>query len=349
MVAPPRIDLQPHSPWALRLFDRIPLSPVGVGVLIGLGVFAVYLLYTAVFCEGVGRLGASAAVGPWAFLGELTQDLFMGFTLAVSAASIRGARQDVETLRPHLEASGEDPAALDRQIFRYQRTPLLAVGLVFGGLAATTVADDSLWLDGRPAWTHPAMLWLAARNFFNWWFVGRAMALDLMLGRAFSRLGDRLAAFDLLDRAPLAPFGRRALRNVLFWMLLAAFLSLAALGEGVSNLLWVGLAWLGAFALTVFVLPLLGVHRRLRTLKRSELARVRAAIADAREQTLGPARQPAGGRLADLLAYESRLQSVPEWPIDAGTLLRLALYLAIGLGSWLGAAVVERALDTALG
>jgi hypothetical protein len=176
------------------------------------------------------------------------------------------------------------------------------------------------------------------------------MALELMLGRAFSRLGDRLAPFDLLDRTPLAPFGRRALRNVLLWMLLAAFLSLSYLGEGwASDMMWVALAGLGAFALAAFGLPLLGAHRRVQDLKRDELARVRGAIADAREQALGPGPHPSGGRLGDLVAYETRLAAVPEWPIDAGTLLRLGLYLAFGLGSWVGAAVVERALDTALG
>jgi hypothetical protein len=351
VAAAPRIDLHPRNPWGLQFFDRTPLSPIWVGAVIGLGVFAVFLLYTAAFCEGVGRLGASVVVGRWGFLAELIQDLFIGFTLAVSAASVRGARRDLEALLPHLETSGEDRASLDRQIFRYQRAPLFAAGLFFGVFSALlTVTDESLWMNGRPGWTHPALLWLAARNFLNWWFVGRAMVLELMLGRAFSRLGDRLARFDVLDRNPLAPFGSRALRNVLLWMLLAAFLSLSYLGEGwASDMMWVALAGLGAFALTAFLLPLMGAHRRLRTLKQEELARVRVAIADARDETLGPGPHPGGGRLADLLGYESRVQTVAEWPIDAGTLLRLALYMAIGLGSWLGAAVVERALDTVLG
>lgn len=344
------VDLDPRTPWSLRLFDRLPLPPLGVGVLVGLGVFAVYLVYTAALCEGVGRLGASVATGPWAFLAELIQDLFIGFTLTVSAASVRGAKRDLAALLPHLEVSDRDRTALERTIFRYEPVSLLVVGLVFGvGSGLLTVTDESLWAHGRPAWTHPALIWLGARNFLNWWFVGRAMALELMLGRAFSRLGDRLAPFDLLDRTPLAPFGRRALRNVLLWMLLAAFLSLSYLGEGwASDLMWVALAGLGAFALTAFLLPLLGAHQRLRALKKDELARVHAAIAEAREEALGPSPHPAGGRLGDLVAYESRVASVAEWPIDAGTLLRLAFYLAIGLGSWLGAAVVELALDTAL-
>jgi len=351
VAAAPRIDLHPRTPRALQLFDRVPLPPLGVGVAIGIGIFGLFLLYTSLFCEGVGQLGASVVVGRWGFLAELIQDLFIGFTLALSAASVRGARRDLAALLPHLEVPEADRAALDRRIFRYQPFSLLAVGLVLGaGSALLTVNDESLWMHGRPAWTHPALIWLGVRNFFNWWFVGQAMALELMLGRAFSRLGDRLARFDLLDRTPLAPFARRALRNVLLWMLLAAFLSLSYLGEGwASHLMVVALAGLAAFAMTAFLLPLMGAYRRIRVLKREELAGVRTAIAEAREQTLGPGPHPATGRLADLLAWESRVARVAEWPIDAGTVLRLALYLAIGLGSWLGAAIVERALDTALG
>ena len=40
--------------------------------------------------------------------------------------------------------------------------------------------------------------------------------------------------------------------------------------------------------------------------------------------------------------------AVPEWPLDAPTLRRFVLYLAIPFGSWLGGAVVERIVDLVL-
>ena len=215
---------------------------------------------------------------------------------------------------------------------------------------AIIVSDPALWGEsGGPSWSRPETLWLAARNFVNWWVVGLAMALELMLGHAFSRLGERLAPFDLLDRDPLAPFARRALRNVFLWMLLAAFLSLTYVGEGwATDRMPLALAGLGVFAVTAFVMPLLGARRRVRALKRAELAMVRAALREVRAVAL-EGTTSGGGRLADLLAYEARLHAVAEWPIDASTLARLGLYLLFGLGSWVGAAVVERMLDTALG
>ena len=50
-------------------------------------------------------------------------------------------------------------------------------------------------------------------------------------------------------------------------------------------------------------------------------------------------------RLPGLLALESRLEAVREWPFDTSSLARFGLYLLIGLGSWIGAAMVERLID----
>ena len=54
------------------------------------------------------------------------------------------------------------------------------------------------------------------------------------------------------------------------------------------------------------------------------------------------------GRVADLVAHEGRIQAVREWPFDAPSLMRFSLYLGVGAGSWLGAALVERLLSAAL-
>jgi hypothetical protein len=352
MAAAPRIQLHPSTPWGLGIFDRVRLPAFWVGVGIALGVFVLYLAYTALLGAGLGYLeGTRGGESPWAWIAELIQDFFIGFTLALSAASVRGARRDFADLLPHLDAGAADRAALERAMLTYRRGPLVALALVVGaGTGFATVTDPSLWQEGViPGSSDPSLLWLGARNFLNWYVVTRAMGLELMLGLAFSRLGDRVAVPDLLDREPLAPFGRRALRNVFLWMLLAAFLSLTYLGDWATDLMVLALAWLLVFALAAFLLPLTGIRRRVRQRKREELARVRAAVAEARVRAVSGADGAAGGRLADLLAWEARVASVHEWPIDASTLLRLGFYLLIGLGSWVGAAFVERLLETALG
>ena len=344
-----RIELYPRTPWALRLFDRTALPPLWVGFGIGVSLFGVFLLYTAI-AAAVGHPFKLATPG---WMAEALEDLFLGFTLAVAAASVRGAVRDLDALGPALDAAASDPARLRREALTYRPAPLWLAGIAMGLFSAiTTPLDPTLWADGRfPGFANPTAAWLAGRNFLNWFAVGFAMGLELMLGQRFSRLGDHLASIDLLDRARLAPFGRRALRNVSFWMLLAAFLGLHYSGIGLAGkLLPLGLVTLTAFALAAFLLPLWGAHRRLQACKAAELSRVRAALYETRERVLAPStgESTSGGRLADLVAYEQRIAGAGEWPIDTSTWLRFAFYLMVGLGSWVGAALVEWVVDLAL-
>ncbi len=103
------------------------------------------------------------------------------------------------------------------------------------------------------------------------------------------------------------------------------------------------LIWLLGVALAALLLPLLGVHRRIRATKDAELRRVRAQIRSERDET---GATHAG--LANLIAYDTRIASVGTWPIDVLTLLRFSFYVALGVGSWLGGALVERLLGALL-
>ena len=47
-----------------------------------------------------------------------------------------------------------------------------------------------------------------------------------------------------------------------------------------------------------------------------------------------------------MVALERRLMDISEWPFDAGSYGRVALYVFLGFGSWVGAALVERALES---
>lgn len=345
----PRIELFPRTPWALRVFDWLPLPAAGVGVLIGGLLFGVFLLYTAVFGSDLGRLPGFAGEDNW--VAEAIQDLFFGLTLAIAAASVRGAERDLEALGPAL-APGVDPAAQRREILRYRPLPLHLVALATGLFSAVATAlDPGMWADGRfPGWSDPTVRWLAGRNFLNWWAVGFAMTLELMLGHRFSRLGDRLREPDLTDLAPLSPFGRRAQRNVSWWMLLAGFLSLHYAGRGwAGSMLPLALATLVAFASTAFVLPQLGARRRIRAAKAVEQRLAVAALREARAAARAGAAGASAGRLADAVAWEGRVAATREWPIEAPTLLRLAFFVALGLGSWVGAALVQELLARALG
>ena len=96
---------------------------------------------------------------------------------------------------------------------------------------------------------------------------------------------------------------------------------------------------------------MLGAHRCLRDAKATELTSVRRTIEEARVAALDAGRESAesASRLPGLIAYERRIVEVSEWPFDARSLGRVALYVLIPLASWVGGALVERLVDAALG
>lgn len=132
----------------------------------------------------------------------------------------------------------------------------------------------------------------------------------------------------------------------------ASLLSLIFTGEGwASDTLPFLVAAVLVPAAVALVLPLVGVHRRIRAAKQSELARIHACARADRDALLAGAAgaAAAASRLPALLALRSQVAEVREWPVDLPTLARLAGFLAIGLASWVGAALVDVAIAAVLG
>lgn len=85
----------------------------------------------------------------------------------------------------------------------------------------------------------------------------------------------------------------------------------------------------------------------IREAKREELARLGPQLKQARDGAMTDDASTQG-RLTDLLAYQDRVKSTPEWPFDSSTLMRFGLYLLIPVGSMIGGALVERVVNAML-
>jgi hypothetical protein len=335
------IVLSPTTPWTLRPFARARVSPLWVGLGISMAWFGLYLLYSVALVDSPERFWPS----------ELGWSLLIGMAPAVTAASLRGSARDLEDLAPALDVSPTEFEVLRREIATVPRALLTVVGVGMAVLTAVALLHESI-MDGRrlSALGTPADVWYIARNIVNFWLISRALTIELSLARAFSRLGELLPAVDVLDRTSLTPFGRRGLRSVLLWMLYLSLFSWQYVLGAARPELGAVLVMVASIAVAAFLLPVWGAHLRLREEKAAELSRVRTLIGELRELTLtAPPEEVRGGRLADLVALEQRIESCGEWPFSGSTLLRFGLYTAIGIGSWLGAAFVERVLESALG
>jgi hypothetical protein len=131
-------------------------------------------------------------------------------------------------------------------------------------------------------------------------------------------------------------------RIVLVMILIIAHLP-AAFADGVRSTRATAVALVAAA--TALLSPLRGARRAIQAAKRDELARNEDALRRARAE-LEAARAP--GVVADLVAWRTLVSDLPEWPLDAPTLRRFILYLAIPVGSWVGGALVDQFVEVVL-
>jgi len=337
-------------PLEIRLAGALPLPPFATGALLA-GVLAV----ASVALQA--RFGALWAPGadPGADLldrldsgvrASVVLSLLVGYTMAAARWVPVAAWRDLAHagLRPPPPA--DDPAAPLRSpppVLR--RSRWIGLAGVAAGLAVEAVAlavtPNAPSASGPIAWGDPGVWTTGVLTPLLGFLMARAGFSTLLGGESRPH---RAEPVDLLDLRPQRARARIGLRLALVWIGGSSIASLffldPDLAAPVAPLVG-GAMVLGALAL---YLQTAGTHRAIRAAKRAELARIDPELRAVREAALRGDTQESG-RLADLLAWRSFVESVREWPLDGSLLARFGLYVLIPLGSWLGGALVERSLS----
>jgi len=336
-VSEAKAPLPASLPWSVRLFASAPIPPplsaaIVIAALAGLSLFS------------AAAFGLPFESSFYAF--DLVQLSMIGFSPAATVYALRGAQRDLEDLSPVLREGAD--TGLDRVYF-LTRLPLTLIGILGVVIALILLFSPGSWQDGKPALEHEIFPWVALRSSVLGWLVARTVAVELAVAFGFSRLGRLDVKVDWLDQRPLAPFARKGLRSVFLLLLFSFLFSLFLLepwGKVVAIPMLVVFPALCVFAL---LLPVTGVHRSLARAKAAALERVDAALHAEAEANLTPGgAAAAGARLSNLVAWRGLVEAANTWPFDFGVWLRFALYVSLGLGSWLGGALVERLLGAAL-
>ena len=334
------------APWSFRLVEMAPVGPAWMGVAVALSILGAYLVvesatggFYRVVAEGDAHLAMHFRISS-------VNAALLGYLTAAQVYLSRWTRKHAEELRPLLRTS--DAAPIDPLTSRGRRAAG-ATGCILLPMLFLVLPDPDLPM--TPAYWIPEHVW-------DWlmlppigWMGGR-FAYALIAGSlAFSRIATKLDRIDLLDVRSLSPFVSQGLRSALLAIL---FLSIGTGLVGIAVISPVsGLVTMGSMlilATIALILPVRGVHERIREEKRTRLAeirrKVRASEAALDGDEIEADRAKAG--LPGLLAFEARIEAVREWPFDAPSLGRFALYVSVGIGSWVGAATVERLIDRAL-
>jgi len=332
-------------PWSHRAFERSPFSLFWSAALLAVGFVLLFLLMEIV----LGRFSEFE-------FESYREDLRVAFVLCLSAAYlpaasiylIRSARRAADELSPGLVSTGgraglEEVGDYDRSGFR--NAGVIGVCLQFVTVVLAEV-DPSNWAAlgqmSPEAYFHRLMLiWIG-------WFGGRVVYATWIESRRFSEIGRERVRIDLLDLGMVAPLSRFGLRQAL--VTIGLFSVMAPMfydSEAAPNLfliLVIIMLLTLSLAAASLLIPVRGVQQAIAREKSRELARINEEIRRALD---GSSRASQPG-LADWVAYRGLVESVREWPVDAPTLRRFALYLAIPIGSWFGGALVERMVDSLL-
>ena len=331
----------------MRPFETSSIGLAGVGLSIAVGYLLLHATFDALF---LAVWGFPAGEQPFWRDDQAWTDFvnaaLIGYLPAALAIARRGVMRDLTELRPRLRCNDVEFKAL----FDDATGPgspiaraLSLSGIAFGALLP--FFDPSISGGASASPTDPWFVWGLMRVMVMVWLITRFSVYDLNVTRIYRALGRNSIVIDLLDVRSLAPFARRGQRSALTWVIFSCVLSLFWLGDSASETNLPGLVVILSMAAFAFIGPLAALSRGIRTEKQAELGQLRELIREARTETGAEVESP---RLANLVGYYQLIDGASEWPVDAANLLKFVGYLLLGLGSWLGGAVVERILDSAI-
>ena len=273
--------------------------------------------------------------------------LVTAYVAAALVTVVRGARDDFAALRAATLATPAQWSNFERR-FRSARGS--AIAALAGALAGIAIDRAGAGL-GDPFGEIPwrgLVAWTLALNIVLFAALAVLMRWSVLEIRSLRAIG-RNVRVSLLDQSALAPFVRAGLRTSIAWLIGSSLATTLMLDVNMPWLVAGVIAVTMALGIAALLLPSATVNARLEAEKRRELAWVRGEIERARRALEPDAAGADLARVPALLAWETRVERAATWPFDAPTLVRFSLLLLIPLGSWVGGALVERALGAVIG
>jgi len=288
--------------------------------------------------------------------------LLGGFAGTVASYNLVAQRNEAADAAAMLGISEDELLRYWDEHYRENRVGARVAGVVGYVLGLITLFPslpgmmERIGLQGSYNFLPPESVQFAAVWFFvvaplTFSLISKAVYIAFREGQLWSGFRSKVAAPDIFDLTKLRPVTKAAMRGSFSWVMGATIGTLFFLSSEIdrSTLLpfFIGI---GGVAIMYLIAPLVGWHRVLLAEKERQLKDVRKVI-DRCWARLKAAEDDdvALSKMGGLLALEARIQAAREWPIDFSTIGRLAFYLAIPLISWIGGALMERAVDAAIG
>lgn len=346
----------PKTPFEISFGLWLGLGPGGTGFVVAGCLSAGALLFHGIVASGVIHLEEFVPLG-FATRVALIASLGTGYVFFATRFGAVGSYRDLRALGlvPDLALADEGSLYETPAEAMAQSRRAAWLGVAF----FLVILEIPNWVAGVGlfgAWRSLHVLaYLQLVGVLFFWVCGRAAFLSLRGMRGMAAIAEGGLVIDLFDLEPLSIFGRAASRNCLLWLISFSLGSLVFLNpelafrESLSVFVPVFVVILAIAGLALW-LPLRSVHARVSARKAEELARVDAALRGDGDALRGSRieRWTADPDLADLLTYRRYIAEVRTWPFEGPTLGRVALFVLIPVGSWVGGALVERAVEGVL-
>lgn len=328
------------TPLFNALLERGALRAATAGVLVASGLITLVVLREA----SLGHL-APAAHDPEQMSVYLSviDALLVGYLLAARVSVARAARATLDTLGDVLDLAPGRRAELREQMGRYRRHRFHAAGLAGAlcGFLVPLIVHQGM-MPGPFAvsdWTPEFAVRRVLAPLVGWAF-GTYLLATFREATRVSNLSRHLCAVDLFDSDALKPFSRFGLQVALGAAGLVSLVALLITERGFGHLVLILVGIAAAAGAAALVLPLRGLRDRIADEKRRELACCRDALRRARDALVdGRTIVTEHGRISEVVAYRSLVESIDEWPIDTPTIVRASGYLGLPVVSWLSGSV----------
>jgi len=317
------------------LIDRLRYPVTTIGVVVFATLFLAFLL-TGTFRPQFEhyRVNVMESTGLSLLMSTLPAYLFMCMTAQVRATPAVKARLD--TLLP---ATNRDLVTrLDGGRFWW-------AGMVLGMSFALSSNINWTSMTLQPA---DERFWWSVGTIFGqlflWGTVGLMLYMKLSNSLLLHRMG-QLVDVDIFNLDRLNLFGRTGINDLLLVAGAMALTPLQSLDQefrwmNYRNAILVGVP----SAILLMLLPTWSVHRRILRAKTEQVTLINAEI-DRLPKTLAPDAVLALNALLDRRYF---VQQCRNWPMDLSTFSRFMLYVLIPPLAWIGAALMELAVDSYL-
>jgi hypothetical protein len=329
----------PPSSLTLRPLEAWTDSPIGPAVIIA-AAFSVATIFGRTVIGG-------QELGPVWF--DILNGVIFAYIPAATVILRRGVARDLAEIRPLLRCSDvEFEGILKRATCIPAGRLATYLGISVPLFALMPFYDSGFFGSASHSLGDPLLQFFVLRQAILGWVAGYAVASALCATSAYRSLGQDCVKVDLLDTGSLHPLARQGMRSAFTWILLVSLVSLFWLGPGAGHTNGPIIIAVTLWVTASLFYSISGVHDSIRLEKSAQLGALRERIRSEYSAAIEEARSEpdAGSQLAGLIAYYDLIERAPEWPFDAPMVVRLALFATLGLGSWLGGAVVERLFES---